>query len=139
MRCRTDHSRSNSRLAELKCIVLFGIVPTAATIGLLVALLATGLTRAREDREQQFIAQQRALTPLLERDPAFGSVRIREFTGGGADLSGVVATEEDLQRLRGAVAATLGEPDAVRVLRGVEVAQTTADASTPNGSLLDVP
>jgi hypothetical protein len=70
---------------------------------------------------RQYLEEREALAPVLAGDPAFAGVEIREFSGGGAYLSGEVPTAADLDRLRVKVEHAIGARRAREALTAVGV------------------
>ncbi len=89
------------------------VVTVAVLAGaLIVAISAFSvgcLVGEQEASNRRFQEESEALAPIIANDLAFSRVRIESFSGGGADMSGTVATREDLLRLRAAYVSAIGE------------------------------
>ena len=99
----------------LRLVVSIMILGLSTAAALLVGLLL-GEGRAYHARYRE---ERQAIAPLLTEDPAFGNVRLEEYSGGGVYLHGEVPTPADLEHLRTAVALAVGQQRSRRVLSGV--------------------
>lgn len=69
----------------------------------------------------QYQAERALIDPILGSDPAFRELRCSQRSNGGINLSGVVPTEADHDRLRERIARAVGEKRAEEIMRGVQV------------------
>ena len=83
------------------------------------ALLAGFLAGERQAYQRRYREERQEIAPLLTEDPAFANVRLEEYSGGGAYLTGEVPTPADLERLRKAVARAVGDGRSRRITAGV--------------------
>ena len=72
---------------------------------------------------RRYVEERTVVHAEIAGDPAFAGVRIERLSSGGAYLSGEIATQADLQRLRAAIARVLGEPRAEKMTYAVDVRQ----------------
>ncbi|MBM3982987.1 MAG: hypothetical protein FJ304_22485 [Planctomycetes bacterium] len=101
----------------LASATVFGLSCSCCT-GLVGGLLAGAL----DDYPARYEEEYRAVNPILA-DPAFAGIEIRPISSGGIELSGVVPTESDLERLRAQVIRALGEQRGTHATSAVQVRQ----------------
>jgi hypothetical protein len=90
-------------------VVLGGIVFGA--IGLFVGERGQQVARYEEERN--------IVSPELAKDPAFKSVTVNEYSGGGIWLGGNVHTSADKKRLRELLTRLIGEHRTTYAMAGV--------------------
>jgi hypothetical protein len=72
-------------------------------------------------RYRRYLEERAIVHAAIAGDPAFAGVTIERQSSGGAYLSGEIATQAELQRLRSVVARVLGEPRADKMTNAVYV------------------
>jgi hypothetical protein len=98
-------------------------------IGFPVGMGATwvvGFLAIRIASRRDFAKIQKTIDPIIQSDPAFSTLAIRQ-DDGWAFLDGQVETADDLQRLREILTLTVGERKADNLLILVKVAATEQD------------
>jgi hypothetical protein len=65
---------------------------------------------------RQYLGEREAVTKALAGDPAFESIEIHEYSGGGIWLTGDVLKPEDRERLRERVERAIGATRAKEAL-----------------------
>lgn len=86
--------------------------------------LVIGLMRGTRDTYHlRYLEEREAIVPAIGSDPAFARVEVEERSNGGVELVGEVPTPADLDRLRGLVVRTLGEPRANEAMLAVGVSR----------------
>jgi hypothetical protein len=87
-----------------------------------VGLIVGSLRGDYACKERRFADEKAIIAPVLSSDPSMSSIKIEMFTGDGtAELSGEVATQEDLDRLQSRMKTLMGEARNKQFLDGVSV------------------
>jgi hypothetical protein len=82
--------------------------------------MSYGLLRGQAGAyKRRYVEERDLIDPVLASHPAFARVEICVYSVGGIYRSGPVGSDEDLERLRVAVAREVGEPRAKVMLAGV--------------------
>lgn len=93
---------------------LIVVVPLGLCAGILELIRAEG--RAAHE---QYLREKTEIAPVLASDPAFKDLEEREYSGGGAYITGRVDHQEDIENLWRRLATRLGEQRADELVRGI--------------------
>ncbi len=97
------------RPAQTGCLSSILLMFVGFLAGCVGGCILGGISGQHALYHAQYVQERDDIAPILAKDPAFKSVRIDEYSGGGIVLEGRVQTEADKTRLRSLVSKALGD------------------------------
>ena len=110
---------------KLGCLGVAAIFLAGSFVGVVVGgaigFALGGIQGERGRYNARYLEERAAVSPAIEKDPAFKAVKIEEKSDGGIWLSGEVPTTADKKRLEQIVARANGENRAHAAVLAVDV------------------